>query len=218
MACDCHITSGASAEGVSNIWGPESSGGFLTQMSGVWPGVTQRLDSAGTLDEGHPPAPPPCGVGDTRHSGEVLEEDTVEAESREWVSNDLDHKRSRMNEPALRSGGLTCAVLDGLKPAQAHLDRRKKNRLHFCFLFLYWLGLVMAHGLSCCGMGTLSCGVWCLGPQQGMEPGCPALGVWSLSHWTMRDVLRLHFLMGVSQSTFQKHILCGIHLVPNRIC
>lgn len=52
MACDCHITSEASAEGVSNIWAPESSGGLLTHMPGVWPGVTQRLDSAGTLDEG----------------------------------------------------------------------------------------------------------------------------------------------------------------------
>ena len=213
--------SGASAEGVSNIWGPESSGGFLTQMSGVWPGVTQRLDSAGTLDEGHLPYPPPCGVGDTWHSGEVLEEDAAEAESREWVSDDLDQKRSWMNEPASRSGGRTCAVLDGLKPAQAHPDRRKKNRLHFCFLFLYWLGLVMACGLFRCGMGTLSCGVWCLGPQQGMEPGSPALGVWSLSHWTMRDVLRLHFLMGVSQTHFRNTFCVGYIWCPssgNRIC
>ena len=152
MACDCHIASGASAEVVSNIWGPESSGGFLSQTSGVWPGVTQRLDSAGTLDEGHPPAPLPCGVGDTRHSGEVLEEDAVDAESREWASNDLGHKRSWMNEPASRSGGRTHVVLDGLKPAQAHPDWRK-NRYMFSFSLLIWLShgtwtLSLRHGNS----------------------------------------------------------------------
>ena len=34
----------------------------------------------------------------------------------------------------------------------------------------------------------LSCGMWILVPQPGIEPGPPALGVWSLNHWTTREV------------------------------
>ena len=35
---------------------------------------------------------------------------------------------------------------------------------------------------------TLGCGMWDLVPWLGMEPGSPALGVWSLSHWTTGEV------------------------------
>ena len=34
----------------------------------------------------------------------------------------------------------------------------------------------------------LSCGIWDLVPWPGIKPGCPTLGVWSLSHWTTREV------------------------------
>ena len=34
----------------------------------------------------------------------------------------------------------------------------------------------------------LSCGLWGLVPWPGIEPGPPALGAWSLSHWTAREV------------------------------
>ena len=34
----------------------------------------------------------------------------------------------------------------------------------------------------------LSCGMWDLVPWPGIEPRPPALGVWSLSHWTTREV------------------------------
>ena len=30
--------------------------------------------------------------------------------------------------------------------------------------------------------------MWDLVPQPGIEPGPPALGVWSLTHWTTREV------------------------------
>ena len=41
--------------------------------------------------------------------------------------------------------------------------------------------------LSSC-MWTLSCNIWNLVPFPGMEPVPPAVGVWSLSHWTTREV------------------------------
>ena len=34
----------------------------------------------------------------------------------------------------------------------------------------------------------LSCSMRDLRPQPGIEPGPPALGAWSLSHWTTREV------------------------------
>ena len=37
-------------------------------------------------------------------------------------------------------------------------------------------------------MPGLSYGMWTLGPQPGIEPQAPALGVQSLSHWTTREV------------------------------
>ena len=48
--------------------------------------------------------------------------------------------------------------------------------------------LVMVHGIFSCGMWTLSCGMWDLVPWPGIKPEPPALGVWSLSHWTTREV------------------------------
>ena len=35
---------------------------------------------------------------------------------------------------------------------------------------------------------SLSCSMWDLVPWPGIEPGAPALRVWSLSHWTTREV------------------------------
>ena len=39
-----------------------------------------------------------------------------------------------------------------------------------------------------CGMWLFSCSMWdlVLGPE--VEPGLPAWGAWSLSHWTTREV------------------------------
>ena len=45
-----------------------------------------------------------------------------------------------------------------------------------------------------CGMWTLSCIMCDLVPWPGIEPGPPALGAWSLSHWTTREVLEPRFL------------------------
>ena len=58
----------------------------------------------------------------------------------------------------------------------------------YMYLFIY----LAAPGLGC-GMWTLSCSRWNLIPWLGIEPRPPALGAWSLSHWTTREVLKLHF-------------------------
>ena len=42
-------------------------------------------------------------------------------------------------------------------------------------------------------MQTLSCGMWDLVPRPGIKPGPPALGAWSLSHWTTRAVPEIDF-------------------------
>ena len=56
--------------------------------------------------------------------------------------------------------------------------------------------LVAARGICSCGMWTLvaacrllvvAC-MWDLVPRQGIEPGPPALGAWSLTQWTTREV------------------------------
>ena len=54
-------------------------------------------------------------------------------------------------------------------------------------------------GLSCstwdlhCGIGIFSCSMRDLVPWPGTEPGPPALGAWSLSHWTTREVPKTPF-------------------------
>ena len=47
---------------------------------------------------------------------------------------------------------------------------------------------VAACRLFSCRRWTLGCGIWALVPWPGMEPGPPALGVWSPSHWASGQV------------------------------
>ena len=54
--------------------------------------------------------------------------------------------------------------------------------LHWCL----WSSLVMTH--------MLSYSMWDLVPRPQFEPGPPALGVWSLSYWTTREVPHILFL------------------------
>ena len=39
----------------------------------------------------------------------------------------------------------------------------------------------------------LNCSMWDLVPGAGIKPGPYALGVWSLSHWTIREVRKVYF-------------------------
>ena len=53
---------------------------------------------------------------------------------------------------------------------------------------LYVVIYLAATGLSCNMWDLLSCCLWDLVPWPGIEPGPPALGAQSLSHWTTREV------------------------------
>ena len=65
----------------------------------------------------------------------------------------------------------------------------------YLFVWLHWV-LVAACRIS-------SCGMWDLGPQPGIKPRSPALGVQSLSHWTAREVPDLTIFQTFPES------LCG---------
>ena len=57
--------------------------------------------------------------------------------------------------------------------------------------WLKWLGTIYLTALD------LSCNMWDLVPQPGIEPGSPALAVRSLSHWTTREVsVKVGFNLG----------------------
>ena len=67
------------------------------------------------------------------------------------------------------------------------------------------LGLNCGTWDICCGMQTSSlrhvdsvaaC-MWDLVPQPGLEPGPPALGAWSITHWTTREVPPFYHLLAV---------------------
>ena len=60
----------------------------------------------------------------------------------------------------------------------------------------------MACGIFSCGMRTLSCGMWDLVPWPEIEPGPPALGAWSLSHWTTREVPLIFVLLSLYLFSF----------------
>ena len=65
---------------------------------------------------------------------------------------------------------------------------RHGNTLLICssvfLIFIYLYIYLVVPGLSC-SMQSLSCDMCVLVPW--IEPGPPALGVWSLCHWTTRD-------------------------------
>ena len=74
----------------------------------------------------------------------------------------------------------------------------------FIYLFIYWMGrvLVAAWGIFSWGMWAFSCGTRDPVPSPGMEPGPPALGVWSLNHWTTGEVPTYRYL---EQHRFELH-------------
>ena len=62
------------------------------------------------------------------------------------------------------------------------------NIYHFYFFIWLHQVLVVAHRIFHCDMQTL---IWHVGSSSlkcGIEPRTPALGAWSLSHWTTREV------------------------------
>ena len=63
----------------------------------------------------------------------------------------------------------------------------QRFRKHCLSFFKYFFMYLAAPGLSS--------GMWNLVAQPGIEPGPPALEVWSLSHWTIKDVPGALFLV-----------------------
>ena len=55
-------------------------------------------------------------------------------------------------------------------------------------IWLCWVLVAAARGVFVAAGGIFSCGMWDLVPSPGIEPGPPALGAGSLSHWTTREV------------------------------
>ena len=70
------------------------------------------------------------------------------------------------------------------------LEKEWKFIIIFLIIFylFIWLHRVLfgAHGIFCCSMRDLV-------PRPGIEPGPPALGAQSLSHWTTREVLEVYY-------------------------
>ena len=61
--------------------------------------------------------------------------------------------------------------------------------------------------------------MWDLVPWSGIEPGPPALGVWSLSHWTTKEVpprafLTSSFLFGLASGDTDKRLKGGVFMSP----
>jgi len=56
------------------------------------------------------------------------------------------------------------------------------------FIYLLRQVLVEVHRIFSCCMWSLSCSVWDLVPWSGIKPSRPTLEVWSLNHWTTREV------------------------------
>ena len=66
------------------------------------------------------------------------------------------------------------------------------------FIYLFWLLWVFLAALriflAACGLSVAACRLlvaacmWDLVPRPGIEPTAPALGVWSLTYWTTREI------------------------------
>ena len=73
------------------------------------------------------------------------------------------------------------------------LKMRHEKSLVFSNIYYLFTWLIPVLGGVCKvfsqGMQTLSCSMWGLVPQLGIEPRPPALGTQSLSHWTTGEVL-----------------------------
>ena len=70
------------------------------------------------------------------------------------------------------------------------------NIYFYLFIWLHQLFIVACKTFHLhCSMQTLSWGIWDLISRLGFELGLPALGAWSLSHWTTREVPPVTFWM-----------------------
>ena len=71
--------------------------------------------------------------------------------------------------------------LMGLQKSWTQLSNETTIKLNICFLKYLFLFIYLA-------VLGLSCGMQDLVPWPGIEPGPPVLGLWSLRHWTTREI------------------------------
>ena len=72
--------------------------------------------------------------------------------------------------------------------------------------------ICLAMQILSCGTWTLSCGMWDLVPWPGIDPGTPALGVWNISHWTIREVLLVAFRHEIMLSAWGRQLAGPVKL------
>ena len=77
-----------------------------------------------------------------------------------------------------------CQMYPEHKITHLSIETHYFKKYFYLFIWLHWV-LVTARGL-------LACHMWDLGPWPRIEPGPPALGAQSPSHWTTREVLRIN--------------------------
>ena len=79
-------------------------------------------------------------------------------------------------------------IIYELQTDSTHPSSKRK----YLFTWLCWVLVVTCRILRpCCSVQDISCGMWDLVPQLGLEPMPPTTGAQSLSHWTTREVSRL---------------------------
>ena len=61
------------------------------------------------------------------------------------------------------------------------------SKIIYLFIWLHCI-FVVVYKIFSCSVWTFSSSTWDLVPWPVVKPGSPALGVWSLSHWTTREV------------------------------
>ena len=111
--------------------------------------------------------------------------------------------------PALRSGSFTTSTTwEGIlfKKKRLCMETAKKkfflelgsfsSFLENIILFIWLHGVfVLTRGIFNCSMQTLRWSIWALVSWLGMEPGAPALGMWSPSPWTQRSPFPVYFIL-----------------------
>ena len=67
----------------------------------------------------------------------------------------------------------------------------------YIYIYIYINLFIWLHQILIVARGIISCGMWGLVPQLGMELRPPALGAWSHNHWVTKEapVLTKSFLM-----------------------
>ena len=78
------------------------------------------------------------------------------------------------------------AILNGWGRSPSHLFL--KIFINLMFIWLCWVLVASGGGIFIATCGIFSCNMWVLVSRPGIEVRPPALGTWSLRHWTYREV------------------------------